>query len=1241
MNARFTTLWLFALAAACGEPQPADGVEDEVAGDAVSCADDEILDPTTGLCAPVEFERSTTSAGLVAHVGTLDIEIDPLPATLPEGFDTPLTVKIVNTGPLLQSSRITQLRVLATPASSNALDRYLRAAADKTLCENTGNTSYACDVGASYNPAPVGTDCGDCRPLDRAIDGCRVRRSIEGDDWYCLDESFQCNRLTNNCEPKLIALGEVSVDIWGLDPRRGPDGQEVKIPLHVKRNEKDAYGKRLSSLGPLQLVLAVNEAPVVQTIDVTTRTVRGYQADPNRPIDPRKSSLQNAEAVVKLGGAQVVVPNGFDVALIDAAVETGQAGGVGAVRPSNYAFELDASARQDEPAFRVRLRIQTRGKDAIYDEFGYRAIPIRFTLKLPGHVGNPGWETSPAPTFSYSADRTFELDVEGYLGALGGHDNDYDPQVYSPVTATLPTSALVGGGEYKDVDYVLRLSRRDTKLLAETGRKGVRDSYPRWIIRQPGDEILGTLEVKIEPGMEVDPLGDAARNNTATMSVVFMIPPAPRDALVTDPDDPVATYQPADAEKIGPYTEVDHYTPTEYDHMGGEWLGAAYQVKNLGSKERKYGAIVKQRIEADDFVKAWFLQVQYIFLAISGHADFGTQRLAQNNRAELSLTLMNDRLVDLKADFNNDCTDMEGVTTCSLAKLNVDEEEEEDPPNVPLVTFTPPGGETQTSKEWVKEFEKEICYKKLICLQGKIEATATLGLRGGVEFERDPSFGRTRTKLTAGFGPFVKLEGTAHGFVSVTVARAGLEGQITFLDADFIPTVEAEVSQQEATAVEADNYNEGKPCWMENEGRIAFIGKAKLKALSGSVAAVFYAGVNKCLFGLCANFEFEVWRLKLVEWDAALEKEWRLWDEAVALRGQGICKTAPHLDHAWKTPKGCKTPLGADAYCSNSSNLGASPYAHRFYMGPSGCARLTVDGDVHLGGDWLDVVGVYDTGLQNSTRDPHIELERQSDCRLTPIVLNGTVGQRQEPLDRPLDCENVPPRSNIRLSGDFDNHRLLVCDTREYEGGQDGLGPFAAVDLVLNTDATGVQRGLDVKIDRLDPPDDNVYSDETWRIAPYDYPEPQKVGWALLAKSGTRTEGGVVPWVRPGVLCCDGGPAFGVFTANERNTKINYLTSPGRVPGDQYEEKTVLFRRPFLPTGGKYKVLLQCDDVCNLWVDAKLIANAKFDRYAYVEVGTGDTEGFIKEGQMQMLAMSLRNEGGGGWVRMAMKKVAE
>ena len=1242
------------LTAACGGPDPGFelAVEDAPAGAigedspgasapaADRCGAGRVYDPSTGQCLGTGPGWGARLDALNVRLGDFELRSLDVPAALHSGYPQELTFSITNHG--AAPAPVTSLRLLVTPASAADRDQHITAVLDDSKCTNTCRSANNFDCEDRVRPATwgraempafceAGTDCDDCRPAASSIDACTYAvtneqgpdgRARQRETWSCSKAGFLCQRAANNCVMKVIPVAALAVEDLAAGEIR-----TVKMTLDLPHDvAKDYNGQALRAL------LTVNEERVVKGDDGQT------EHDPlcGDPVD--ETSLQQAEAIAAAGEIRLHLTDKPDIEML-----------AGAVDLNGHAFELDFSARRNAPAFRVNAKVMARGKDYLPE------LSVSSYLELPGHVGDPGWEGSARPAFRYDAARIITLDAEGYLPGKEG--------LHAPVRMRVPQRCLrpaedgtcSGGagslprGREIDLSYVLHISRLDAKLLSETLRPSVKALYPQGVINQD-NEIRGNLVLFVEPPADAEARpdgGNVVANNIVRIPVVFMAPPAAQDAL--DAGAGARLPEPAEARALGPYAEVDELTPTIYDRMGGEWIGAGYQLKNISSKERKDGAIVKQRVEADNFIRAWMLMLKYDFFLLRGHVDVGTQRQARSNSAALTAKLMNTTLVDLSMADEARCRDnhpRQGVETCDLAKFDPTADRT---PNSRWYELVPAG-----MKEFApKPFRKRLC-KGPLCLMIQLEIAAQVGVRGEISFSRDTSqigaqgTGPYSIQLAGSFGPFARLHGTAFGGISVILARAGIEGQCTFIEGELVPSVSFTVHQQKASVAEASALNDGKACWMRNEGELVFSGEARLKQLFGKIRVVFYAGIKEGPF----DFEYLIWSHDLVELDPLDERKWTLWYDSTLIKGGGLCKGAPHPDRAWQTPTQCLNVAGAPAYCGNSDASyealhrpnnpnRQTAYYKRFHLGPSGCATLNVDGAVDAIGDTLQINGVLQSGKGPRSGEHGISFVGDEDpCKPGFHLRHADPDQRTEPLTKLLTCAFDPaPEAHhalkLRTGGDFDKRKIRVCRP-----------DFVGVDLFLNTDATTVSRGVGVTIERDEGPESEVYTDLSWK--------------ALYRSEGQRgyTRSGVTypadsdfdatfgrfdydgpPFKPVQAQCCSQRAARGGVTVADRRTKMKslYLEDVRRDPAPSGGDFDVLFRRPMLAAGSRYEVVLECDDFCAFVIDGKSDpswAVSSIDGEAHFTIQT-------RPGEMHMLGIGLGNRGGHAGAAAAIKKTAE
>jgi hypothetical protein len=220
-----------------------------------------------------------------------------------------------------------------------------------------------------------------------------------------------------------------------------------------------------------------------------------------------------------------------------------------------------------------------------------------------------------------------------------------------------------------------------------------------------------------------------------------------------------------------------------------------------------------------------------------------------------------------------------------------------------------------------------------------------------------PAFG-----LEIQVGPYVAIDATVWGGVSIGLARAGVQGDLTIVSLELA----AKLTPTLAVGFDGDNN-----CLEFAEAKIVFEGPLTLTGPNGSVSVVAYLGANFCLFGECWNTESEVFSAVIANFKT-YEKEWLLWNKEKSWAKKpgnwGMCPNAVGSGtKVWNSPTNC-----GGNYCQNGAwpntyywhypHDPADPNLNHVYPNYkvnhtyNGCIKISVVGQTEW---WYDRVGIY------------------------------------------------------------------------------------------------------------------------------------------------------------------------------------------------------------------------------------------------------------------------------------------
>ena len=1179
----------------------------------LECGEGTIFDETTNTCISDGSSDDPGFNGVIGSATLGDFTLTNLsfPDRLVPGVEQEHSVTITNK--TTSKSALTMIRVSMAEGEQSAIDQYVKKAAGVgTVC-----STAACTSSSILNSCTLTQD-----PKTSAITN---ERGSCGTGYYC-------HPVSKLCFLKLIPVAAFPVE-------------ELAAGASISKTYKIALPGDWTNSAPKTLIYTVGE-------ETLSYNAKGEIISPaNASLPAAEDSIVRAKGVVLAGPTEVYIPFLPDLTVVD-------------VKVDNNSFELDTSNTTSQPAFIVNARFMAVGRDL-------KETPeIGFRLKIPGMV-QTGCTWNGASNYGYKKDRGIGITVDCPTCTLrnqpqvncSGDDCEirvrpYQAECQKTNTCSDANPPIVWkSGQIVDGTFRIFITESYKKLLSATlDRKDINPDLTSF------NELPGKLSVRIREAN--NKLGYPSEKE---LNVVFLPPPAAAVAKESDPLEPTdqgteENDRYASDYPNGVYPEADELTPTLYDMFGSEWAGASYQVKNISSKERLHQAVVKQALLADNYFKLHIFEGTIDLLKLSADVDLSTRRNLSDNKASGEVvvpTIMNGtdligkllgftgdkQLMDTLVSFDfepGECKEKDGIESCMIWGG------EDDPSNFGDITINTgielPDSEKSISYEASKE--KTVC-KGPLCFTAAISVSFTVGIRGALGFVRDSSNApEYSTGIEATLGVFASADGSASGELSVILASIAIVGDVNFLSAQFTPTLRLGIVQQ----LESDR---AIPCWWTNTGRITFEGPASVEALSGEVRIEAYIGREIDLGFFTINLREKVFEFTLVDWDPVWSKSWMLWSESKDFcGGSGLCTDAPNPSIVWKTPIGCKAPTGADGYCNSAIpyDKNGSPlnpwilpqssyhgrYVGRFYLGPSHCGTLVVNGSVDrwtgstyvdtsncLVGDAFNMVyGPSENGSTSDFRDSptkhEIYPEDPSVCRWEVRNQDGsvtTVGGTVFCGPKIYAADAGARENSMRMgpySGNFSNTRFRFCPHHNE------LEDNRWIDLFLKTDDAGTSTGLTVKLELQEGAESAIYSDDKWFAMRIDESLLQS-SWRLLegdSKALFRrayASGSLYsdPWYGRPIApfdWSDSAKAKWIWWGSTLNSYAGYA----------------FFRRPFLAAKGSYTAAVRCDNECEVYLDGQKVATNK--NWDSPTVFTVTTEPL----HMHMLAIKARNLEDGG-----------
>ncbi len=578
----------------------------------------------------------------------------------------------------------------------------------------------------------------------------------------------------------------------------------------------------------------------------------------------------------------------------------------------NSAFELDRSERTDEPLFNLSARMSSQGLSLT------QPFSAQLELELPGHVidvkgkdqgliafpSQEAFDAAPATTtYRYDASRKFPLLVRKGTDFL--KRTEYESQcqktIIPPATddgepTEGETCAVIFNDQGRDDLFELYLDRDAIRLLERTR------ALPGTL--NPGlnamGELTGTLVLRVDTS--APEYRDNKADNVTRLPVVFMAP-TPAAAATENDRDNGGTPGSMSWGQAGPYGQELRNT-NESRGVGGEWFGAGYTFDNRSSVNRVSDATVGSHGRGANDMRINVLKQEQKLFEASGESDWGADKPFTAWKASARVSVLGTNFIN--ASFEPSlCTTENNVTACNVFEVGSFERDRDRKGN-PRPKAPPKKRSRQTSKEWQKQF-----MAGPVPLMVRAEVGISAGMKIGAQFIMDRTRAVTRYGGAVYLGPGLELGATAFGGVSIGLARAGVEGSLTIMSAELLPTL---------TFVTGTQRDAQRNCLMASDTELAFTGPLTVKGPSGRIGIVAYVGVRICIFR-CWRAEKKVFDLTLASFSSVQTTRdlWEVRPSWVKQRGEaGMCADAFDSDFAsWRSPTSC-----ANGYCANSSTNG-------------------------------------------------------------------------------------------------------------------------------------------------------------------------------------------------------------------------------------------------------------------------------------------------------------------------------
>ncbi len=491
----------------------------------------------------------------------------------------------------------------------------------------------------------------------------------------------------------------------------------------------------------------------------------------------------------------------------------------------------------------------------------------------------------------------------------------------------------------RDDLYQLHLKRNDARLLGLTRRVAAS--------LNPDIDDMGELagQVVLILSMPQPEYQNNVADNQQAFDIVFMVPDADTDATDADTDDAGTGNADGQVENgwgaFGPYPYTSKRN-RRYQSFGNPWFGAAYQFSNTATYDKVLGVPYKNHSAADHWIRATLLRNRVDILSVDGSSDFGADKGVSAWRANASVRVFGYTV--LSASFDPSfCSEENNITACQI--------------------FENEGGIERDRPPKKKGRSLSMTYKLRfmagpvpLLIQADIGLTSGLVIAGHFVIDGNNSdFDAYGMQLKA--GPYVKIDTTVFGGVSVGLARAGVEGRLSIVNLSLTPTLRPTFGVQ---------YDVTNDCLMRAETRLAFEGPLTLTGPSGCIAIVAYVGTRFCVWGGCWNIETKVFSLTIAQF-SSWTKTWMLWKTEPVWRKNpsdfGMCVNATGAEVIqWRTPTSC-----GGRYCRNTStqwiyywprNLASVKSPYKKTVTYSGCVDVRVAGSTER---WYDRAYVYNS----------------------------------------------------------------------------------------------------------------------------------------------------------------------------------------------------------------------------------------------------------------------------------------
>lgn len=629
----------------------------------------------------------------------------------------------------------------------------------------------------------------------------------------------------------------------------------------------------------------------------------------------------------------------------------------------NSSFELDDTEGSKIAMFTMSARMSSQAFDLT------EPVTATFELKLPGHSPKtPGqdlgaswfeakgldFESAPPTTeWVYDAERTFPLlfqQTEG-LVASRTYESVCRTETVAPDAAAGPDAeptevehcAVIVNEEGRDDVYRLYLRPEDTTLLGLTA--GLTAFNPGL---DANGEVQGQLVYRLVTAQLQ--YQDNVADDIATVPVVFMAPAADRSATGTDVDDG-GVGEAANGTK-GPYAYVIKDSLSE-STSGNDWFGAGYRLENSASAEKRFDIVTAGYRSAGAKLWAMILKKQLDIIDIGGNLDWNQRNPIDQWEAGARLVVLGYNVLNVafKPSF---CKTTDMITYCPLFEAEPDS----DPKAQSKKTDS---GTAADKKEKGSEMSKEWKFYFMagpipLMIQAEIGFKVGVSIQGGFVIDQSdlvPKYG-----IQFGVGPFAKLYASVFGGISIGIARAGIEGNLTIIKVECMPTIRP---------VARLAHNGAGDCYKYANTTLTFEIPLTITGPEGNVQIVFYIGFKFCLWK-CWKWEVKIFGITIASFHT-FEKTWMLftttkeWSKAPGQEGMCTDAWAPPPTVTWSSPTSC-----SGNYCNNSSTgtyknrsaslvLAAYKKTYDLAATAASCVDVTVKGTTEASSD---PVVIYD-----------------------------------------------------------------------------------------------------------------------------------------------------------------------------------------------------------------------------------------------------------------------------------------